>query len=70
MLDDFHSLKIKIGRSVDLYIPVSHDSFVLYTDASGVGVGSALYIYRDEAELLVVFYSRQPQGSQRRYSAN
>ena len=41
---------------------------MLYTDASGRGIGACLHIKRDSKELPVAFYSRQLQGAESNYS--
>ncbi len=50
------------------YVPVSSDSFVLYTDASSGGVGACLHVVREEDEFPVAFFSRQLRGAERNYS--
>ncbi len=51
-----------------LHIPQSSDSFLLYTDTSGVGVGGCLHIQRDDQELPVAFFSRQLKAAKKHYS--
>ncbi len=53
---------------VILYVPTLSDSFVLYTDASGDGLGACLHVIREEEELPVAFYSRQLQGAETKYT--
>ncbi len=44
------------------------DSFVLYTDVSGDGLGACLHVVREEEELPVAFYSRQLQEAETKYT--
>ncbi len=53
-----------------LTVPVVEDVFVLYTDASGVGIGGCLHVSRDGVELPVAFFSRQLRGAERNYSVS
>ena len=53
-----------------LTLPVSSDSFILQTDASGVGLGAVLSVRRGEEELPVAFHSRKLQPREQRYSAS
>ena len=69
MLKAFHDLRVSLVNVCTLTVPSVEDCFVLHTDASGAGVGAALYVLREEKELLVGFFSRQLQGAQHRYSA-
>ena len=69
MLRAFHSLKVSLVNACVLTVPSLEDCFVLHTDASGAGVGAALYVLREGKEWPVAFFSRQLQGAQRRYSA-
>ncbi len=43
---------------------------MLYTDASGVGIGACLHVCREGVELPVAFYSRQLRGAERNYSVS
>ena len=52
-----------------LTLPNESDQFVLYTDASGVGVGAVLSVVRGEEELLVGYFSRKLSHSKKKYSA-
>ena len=69
MLKAFHGLKVSLVNVCALTVPSLEDCFVLHTDASGAGVGAALYVLREGKELPVGFFSRQLQGAQCRYSA-
>ena len=69
MLEAFNKLRVSLVDVCCLHVPSSEDKFVLHTDASGSGIGAALYIIRDGEELPVAFYSKQLQGAQHRYSA-
>ena len=52
-----------------LTLPNESDQFVLYTDASGVGVGAMLSVVRGEQELPVGYFSRKLSPSEKKYSA-
>ena len=69
MLKAFHCLRVSLVDVCALTVPSLEDCFVLHTDASGAGVGAALYVVREDKERLVAFFSRQLQGAQCRYSA-
>ncbi len=53
-----------------LVIPSPEDSFILYTDASGSGVGGCLHVIREEKELPVGFFSRQLNSAENNYSVS
>ena len=67
-LQAFEALKVSLCNHVTLHIPSLQDSFVLYTDASGRGIGACLHIKCDSKELPVAFYSRQLLGAESNYS--
>ena len=69
MLEAFHTLRVSLVDVCALTVPSLEDSFVLHSDASGAGIGAALYVVRDGEEKLVAFFSKQLQGAQFRYSA-
>ena len=69
MLEAFHMLRVSLVDVCALTVPSLEDSFVLHTDASGAGIGAALYVVREGEEKLVAFFSKQLQGAQFRYSA-
>ena len=52
-----------------LTLPKVSDQFVLYTDASGVGIGAVLSVERDKEELPVGFFSKKLSPSEQKYSA-
>ena len=64
----FEALKVSLCNHVTLHIPCLQDSFVLYIDASGRGIGVCLHIKCDGKELPVAFYSRQLLGAESNYS--
>ena len=68
-LEAFHLIRKSLCCHTTLTIPVSSDSFVLHTDASGVGVGTILNVIRNDSVLPVSFYSRQLRGPEHNYSA-
>ena len=68
-LEAFQHLKVCLVNVCVLTIPSQEDSFVLHTDASGVGIGATLNVLREGVEKPAAYFSRQLQGAQRRYSA-
>ncbi len=64
----FRKLKNMLCDSTVLVIPTPEDSFILYTDASGSGVGGCLHVRRGDKELPVGFYSRQLKAAEKNYS--
>ena len=69
MLVAFNKLKVSLVDVCALTVPSLEDSYVLHTDASGAGIGAALYVLREGEEKVVAFFSKQLQGAQHRYSA-
>ena len=65
----FERIKVSLVNCACLTIPSQEDTFILHTDASGVGIGATLNVKRNEKMLPVAYYSRQLQGAQHRYSA-
>ncbi len=49
-------------------MPSPTDKFVVYTDASGVGVGGCLHAVRGSEEFPVAFFSSQLRGTEKNYS--
>ena len=45
------------------------DTFSIVTDASGLGVGGVLQVWRGDRWEAAAFYSRLLQGAEQRYSA-
>ena len=69
MLVAFTKLRVSLVNVCALTVPSLEDVFVLHTDASGAGIGAALYVIRENDKKLVAFFSKQLQGAQTRYSA-
>ena len=65
----FERIKVSLVNCACLTIPSQEDTFILHTDASGVGIGATLNVKRNGKMLPVAYYSRQLQGAQHRYSA-
>ena len=65
----FERIKVSLVNCVCLTIPSQEDTFILHTDASGMGIGATLNVRRNGKILPVAYYSRQLQGAQHRYSA-
>ena len=64
----FRDLHVSLCDYVVLNVPCISDIFVLYTDASGWGLGACLHVIREKEELPVAFYSHQLQGAENHYS--
>ncbi len=60
--------KLRVSLCSRVVVPVCSDSFVLYTDASGRGIGTCLHVSRDNEELPGAFYSRQLRGAEATYT--
>ena len=68
--NDFTYLQAVLCNVPSLTLPVPTDSFVLQTDASGVGLGAVLSVLRQDVEYPVAFYSKKLLPRERRYSAS
>ena len=53
-----------------LTIPLPSDTFSVATDASALGLGSVLHVYREGEWKPVAYHSRQTRGTERSYSAS
>ena len=62
--------KSVLSHNVQLNIPTSNDWFVLMCDATMLGVGAVLNVYREGSELPVSFYSRQLLDRETRYTSS
>jgi len=58
-----------ISSACSLCIPLPSDTFSVVTDASGLGVGGVLQVWREDRWEAAAFYSRQLRGPEQRYSA-
>ena len=65
----FSTICMHISQACTLCIPLPEDIFSLVTDASGLGIGAVLQVWRDEQWEAAAFYSRQTKGAEQRYSA-
>ena len=70
LVSEFSYLKQQLCVMPLLTLPVPSDSFILQTDASGVGLGAVLSVQRGEEELPVAFHSRKLQPREQKYSAS
>ena len=68
--DEFLYLKSVLCSVPTLTLPVPADSFVLQTDASGIGLGAVLSVLRQEVEYPVAFFSKKLLPRERKYSAS
>ncbi len=67
-LANFCKLKDSLCNHVVLTIPGPEDELVLYTDASGDGIGGCLHVIRSDGEKPVAFFSRQLRPAEKNYS--
>ena len=58
-----------ISQACTLCIPLPEDVVSLVTDASGLGIGAVLQVWRDEQWEAMAFYSQQTKAVEQRYSA-
>ena len=65
----FSTICMHISQACTLCIPLPEDIFSLVTDASVLGIGAVLQVWRDEQWEAAAFYSRQAKGAEQRYSA-
>ena len=70
LYDEFMYMKSVLCSLPTLTLPVPADSFILQTDASGVGLGAVLSVVRQDVELPVAFFSKKLLPRERRYSAS
>ena len=70
LYDEFMHLKSVLCSLPTLTLPVPADSFILQTDASGVGLGAVLSVVREDVEHPVAFFSKKLLPRERRYSAS
>ncbi len=68
MMANFCKLKDSLCNHVVLTIPGPEDELVLYTDASGDGIGGCLHVIRSDGENPVAFFSRQLRPAEKNYS--
>ena len=66
---EFLYLKDALCSLPSLTLPVPSDSFLLQTDASGVGLGAVLSVVREDVEWPVAYFSKKLQPRETRYSA-
>jgi len=65
----FMSIRDMISVSCSLCIPLPSDMFSIVSDASGLGVGGVLQVWRGDKWEAAAFFSRQLKGAEQRYSA-
>ena len=65
----FSSICMYIANCCSLCIPLPEDVFSVVTDASGLGIGGVLQVWREGRWEAAAFYSRQTRGAKQRYSA-
>ena len=58
-----------IAKCCSLCIPLPEDVFSVVTDASGLGIGGILQVWREGRWEAATFHSRQLRGAEQRYSA-
>ena len=69
MNDAFHQICELMCTCTKLVVPLPCDSFSIMSDASGLGIGGVLQVYRDGDWTAAAYYSRQTRGAETRYSA-
>ena len=65
----FQTICMHISEACTLSIPLPEDVFSLVTDASGLGIGAMLPVWRDEQWEAVAFFIHQTRDAEQRYSA-
>ena len=65
----FHTILSCISCNTELCIPLPEDLFSVVTDASGLGIGGVLQVWREGQWEAAAFHSRQLRGAEQRYSA-
>ena len=68
MIQAYGELVDSLSSHVMLCIPTNNDEYILYTDASGDGIGGCLHVRRGDEELPVAFFSRQLRPPEKNYS--
>ena len=69
MDEAFIAIRELMCHSSKLIVPLPTDRFSIITDASGLGIGGVLQVYRDDGWTAAAYYSRQTRGAETRYSA-
>ena len=70
LLSEFNYLKDVLCAIPSLTLSEPTDTFLLQTDASGVGIGAVLSVVRGEEELRKAFFSKKLLPRERKYSAS
>jgi len=65
----FNCIKEMLCSCCSLCIPLPEDKFSVVSDASGLGVGGVLQVWREDSWEAAAFFSRQLRGAEKRYSA-
>ena len=69
MITAFECLKGTVCKTAALTIPERDYTFILQTDASGLGIGGVLSVMTDDIVHPATFYSKQLKSHQKNYSA-
>ena len=64
----FTSIIDAISRHSSLILPYYNDAFCVYTDASYLGLGGTLCVFRDDSWIPAEFYSRQLTSAEKNYA--
>ena len=64
MDDTFQSIRELMCSCTKLVVPLPSDSFSIVSDASGVGIGGVLQVYREGEWTAAAYYSRQTRGAE------
>jgi len=64
----FMSICANISECCSLCVPLPGDVFSIVSDASGLGIGGVLKVWRDDQWEAAAFFSRQLRGAEQRYN--
>ena len=65
----FNNVCMHISKACTLCIPLPEDVYSIVTDASGLGIGCVLQVWRSDQWDAAAFYSWQTWGAEQRYGA-
>ena len=65
----FHAICMHISNACTLCIPLPEDVYSIVTDASGLGIGGVMQVWREGQWEAAALYSRQIKGAEQRFSA-
>ena len=65
----FQNICMHISQACTLCIPLPEDVYSIVMDASELGIGGVLQVWRNDQWEAAAFYSRQTKGAEQHYSA-